>query len=82
MERAAPRRPEDEPDYLKELLARAGIDAQAHAVAAKLQELVIGELHPSRLVRTPRLPAAFAARIGAERRSAGKVTKRGGARFP
>jgi two-component sensor histidine kinase len=45
MERAAPRRPEDEPDYLKKLLARAGIDAQAHALAAKLQEVVIGELH-------------------------------------
>jgi two-component sensor histidine kinase len=41
----APRYPEDEPDHLRELLARAGIDAQAHALAANLQELVIGELH-------------------------------------
>jgi two-component sensor histidine kinase len=44
MERA-PRYPEDGPDNLRELLARAGIDAQAHALAANLQELVIGELH-------------------------------------
>jgi len=44
MERA-PRYPEDEPDHLRELLARVGIDAQAHALAANLQELVIGELH-------------------------------------
>ena len=41
----APRYPEDEPDHLRELLARVGIDAQAHALAANLQELVIGELH-------------------------------------
>ena len=40
-----PRQAEDEPDYLKELLAQAGIDAQASSVAAKLQEVVIGELH-------------------------------------
>ena len=39
------RQAEDEPDYLKELLAQAGIDAQASSVAAKLQEAVIGELH-------------------------------------
>src|SRR5258708_15035330 len=39
------RKAEDEPDYLKELLAQAGIDAQASSVAAKLQEVVIGELH-------------------------------------
>ena len=45
MERAVPRPLEDEPDYLKELLAKAGIDAQAHALAASLQEIVIGELH-------------------------------------
>ena len=45
MERTEPRRPEDEPDYLKELLARAGIDAQAHILAANLQEIVIGEVH-------------------------------------
>jgi len=44
MERA-PRYPEDEPDHLRELLARVGIDAQAHALAANLQELVISELH-------------------------------------
>ena len=31
------RQAEDEPDYLKELLAQAGIDAQASNVAAKLQ---------------------------------------------
>jgi two-component sensor histidine kinase len=40
-----PREAEDEPDYLRELLAQAGIDAQASSVAAKLQEVVIGELH-------------------------------------
>jgi two-component sensor histidine kinase len=40
-----PRLAEDEPDYLRELLAQAGIDAQASSVAAKLQEVVIGELH-------------------------------------
>jgi two-component sensor histidine kinase len=45
MERTGPRRVEDEPDYLKELLAQAGIDAQAHALAANLQKIVIGELH-------------------------------------
>jgi two-component sensor histidine kinase len=45
MDKAAPRHPEDEPDYLKELLAKAGIDAQAQVLAAKLQEIVIGELH-------------------------------------
>ncbi len=28
MDKAVPRRPEDEPDYLKELLAKAGIDEQ------------------------------------------------------
>jgi len=39
------RKAEDGPDYLKELLAQAGIDAQASSVAAKLQEVVIGELH-------------------------------------
>jgi two-component sensor histidine kinase len=36
---------QDEPDYLKELLAKAGVDAQASSLAAKLQEVVIGELH-------------------------------------
>jgi two-component sensor histidine kinase len=40
-----PRQAEDEPDYLKELLAQAGIDAQASSVAAKLQEVIVGELH-------------------------------------
>jgi two-component sensor histidine kinase len=45
MDKAAPRRPEDEPDYLKELLAKAGIDEQAHTLATNLQEVVIGELH-------------------------------------
>jgi two-component sensor histidine kinase len=40
-----PRQADDEPDYLKELLAKAGIDAQASTVAARLQEVVIGELH-------------------------------------
>jgi two-component sensor histidine kinase len=39
------RQAEDEPDYLKELLAQAGVDAQASTVAATLQEVVIGELH-------------------------------------
>jgi two-component sensor histidine kinase len=37
--------PENEPDYLRELLAKAGIDAQASAIAAALQEVVIRELH-------------------------------------
>jgi hypothetical protein len=32
-----PRQAEDEPDYLKELLAQAGIDAQASSMAAKLR---------------------------------------------
>src|ERR1700744_1252806 len=45
MELNRPRQPEDEPDYLKELLAKAGIDAQAHTLAANLQQVVIGELH-------------------------------------
>ena len=45
MQRAESRRLEDEPDYLKELLAKAGIDAQAHILATNLQEVVIGELH-------------------------------------
>ena len=33
------------PDYLRELLAKAGVDAQASTLAAKLQEAIIGELH-------------------------------------
>jgi two-component sensor histidine kinase len=37
--------PESDPDYLKELLAKAGVDAQASAIAATLQEVVIRELH-------------------------------------
>jgi two-component sensor histidine kinase len=45
MDTASPRLPEDEPDYLKELLAKAGIDEQAHALATNLQAVVIGELH-------------------------------------
>lgn len=45
MDIPGPRSIQDEPDYLRELLAKAGIDAQAHALAAKLQEAVIGELH-------------------------------------
>ena len=32
-----PRQAKDEPDYLKELLAQAGIDAQASSMAAKLR---------------------------------------------
>ena len=36
---------ESEPDYLRELLAKAGVDAQASAIAATLQEVVIRELH-------------------------------------
>lgn len=36
---------EDQPDHLRELLVNAGIAAQAHTVAAELQQLVIGELH-------------------------------------
>src|SRR5713101_4473464 len=39
------RQAEDEPDYLKDLLAQAGVDAQASTVAATLQEVVIAELH-------------------------------------
>jgi two-component sensor histidine kinase len=45
MQRAERRLPEDEPDYLKELLAKAGIDVQAHKLATNLQEIVISELH-------------------------------------
>jgi two-component sensor histidine kinase len=45
MDVPTPRSIEDESDYLKELLAKAGVDAQAHTLAAKLQEVVIGELH-------------------------------------
>jgi two-component sensor histidine kinase len=45
MDQAAPRRPEDEPDYLEVLLAKAGIDEQAHTLAANLQAVVISELH-------------------------------------
>jgi two-component sensor histidine kinase len=36
---------DDEPDYLKELLAKTGVDAQASRLSAKLQEVIIGELH-------------------------------------
>jgi len=36
---------ESEPDDLKELLAKAGVDAQASAIATALQEVVIRELH-------------------------------------
>jgi two-component sensor histidine kinase len=36
---------EGEPDYLRELLAKAGIDAQASAIATELQDVVIRELH-------------------------------------
>jgi two-component sensor histidine kinase len=36
---------QDEPDDLKELLAKAGVDAQASSLAAKLQAVVIRELH-------------------------------------
>ena len=45
MDIPAQRSIQDEPDYLKELLAKAGVDAQASTIAAKLQEVVIGELH-------------------------------------
>ena len=45
MQKAERRLPEEEPDYLKELLAKAGIDVQAHKLAANLQQIVIGELH-------------------------------------
>jgi two-component sensor histidine kinase len=45
MDKVAPRLPEDEPDYLKELLAKAGIEEQAHTLATNLQEVVIAELH-------------------------------------
>ena len=36
---------ESAPDYLRELLAKAGVDAQASAIATALQEVVIRELH-------------------------------------
>jgi two-component sensor histidine kinase len=45
MNRPQRRSVEDEPDYLKELLAKAGVDAHAHVLAAKLQKVVMGELH-------------------------------------
>ena len=38
---AEKREAEDEPDCLRDLLAQAGIDAQASSVAARLQEIVI-----------------------------------------
>ena len=41
----SPQSIDSEPDYLKALLAKAGIDPQSQALAAKLQEVVIGELH-------------------------------------
>ncbi len=40
-----PRSIQDEPDYLKELVTKAGIDTHATSLAAKLQGVVIGELH-------------------------------------
>ncbi|MDB5572962.1 MAG: Histidine kinase [Tardiphaga sp.] len=36
---------EDENDVLRELLIQAGVKADAHVVAAKLQTVLIGELH-------------------------------------
>ncbi len=45
MDIPAPRPIQDQPDYLEELLAKAGVDAQASSLAAKLQEVVIDELH-------------------------------------
>jgi len=53
-----PRKAEDEPDYLKELLAQAGIDAQASSLAGKLQAIIIGELH-HRLKNTLAIVAAI-----------------------
>jgi two-component sensor histidine kinase len=58
MDKAAKGLPEDEPDYLKDLLAKAGIDAQASAVAANLQEVIIGELH-HRVKNTLAIVSAF-----------------------
>jgi two-component sensor histidine kinase len=45
MNKSEDRLVEDDPDNLRELLAKAGVDAQAGNLAAKLQEVVIGELH-------------------------------------
>lgn len=36
---------EDENDQLRQLLVQAGVEAHAHVVAAKLQTVLIGELH-------------------------------------
>lgn len=36
---------EDENDQLRQLLIQAGVEAHAHVVAAKLQTVLIGELH-------------------------------------
>lgn len=36
---------EDENDALRQLLVQAGVEAHAHVVAAKLQTILIGELH-------------------------------------
>ena len=63
---AKPRQAEDEPDYLKELLAQAGIDAQASSVAAKLQEVVIGELH-HRMKNTLAIVSAITSQSGNRR---------------
>lgn len=45
LSRAPPRDFESENDQLRLLLVQAGIDADAHDVAAKLQTVLIGELH-------------------------------------
>jgi two-component sensor histidine kinase len=45
MEKVGLRHPDDGPEYLKELLAKAGIAEQAHTLVTNLQEVVIGELH-------------------------------------
>jgi two-component sensor histidine kinase len=45
MEDTPPRLIEERPDVLLDLLAKAGVDAQAASLAANLQEAVIGELH-------------------------------------
>jgi two-component sensor histidine kinase len=36
---------ENENDVLRELLLKAGVEANAHVAAAKLQTVLIGELH-------------------------------------
>jgi two-component sensor histidine kinase len=71
---AEPREATDEPDYLRELLAKAGVDAQASTLAAKLQEVVIGELH-HRVKNTLAIVSAITSQILRNANSLEEATK-------